>query len=159
MKACRRASAPAPTPRPARSTATRSSKETASLRRQPDLADSCQIHMLFGAPKVVLILHGEPAFRGSSQRLGKRNAISGLTALLPFNTRLNVEVATPSEVAKLATADVVGLEAYRADEFACSMTSEQLQVPAVCVAEHGHQGATILNRPRAFTVAPEGELA
>ena len=29
----------------------------------------------------------------------RRNAISGLTALLPFNTRLNVEVATPRVVA------------------------------------------------------------
>ena len=43
--------------------------ETVSIGRQPDLADSRQIHMLFSAPKVILILHGEPAFRGSSQRL------------------------------------------------------------------------------------------
>jgi hypothetical protein len=43
--------------------------EAVSIGRQPDLADSCQIHMLFGAPKIILILHGEPAFRGSSQRL------------------------------------------------------------------------------------------
>ena len=46
-----------------------SSEETESVCRQPDLADSCQIHMLFSAPKVILILHGEPTFRGSSQRL------------------------------------------------------------------------------------------
>lgn len=46
-----------------------SSKEKRLIRSQPDLADSCQIHMLSGAPKVILILHREPAFRGSSQRL------------------------------------------------------------------------------------------
>ncbi len=46
-----------------------SSKKKTLICSQPDLADSSQIHMLFGAPKVVLILHREPAFRGSSQRL------------------------------------------------------------------------------------------
>lgn len=49
----------------------------------------------------------------------RRNAISGLTALLPFKTRLKVELATPSLVlsSQFATANVVGLEIHRADEF------------------------------------------
>src|SRR5258708_17247076 len=53
------------------STTERGPLHTSSDRGKPDFADLAQIYGLFGLPKIMVVLHGQPTLRRAAESLGK----------------------------------------------------------------------------------------
>ena len=61
-----------------------------------NLLNRIKVDGLPGMPKIIIVLHYQPAFWRSPKAFESLSAISELTPLLPFKIRFSVEGETPS---------------------------------------------------------------
>src|SRR5258708_3163834 len=98
------------------STTERGPLHTSSDSGKPDFADLAQIYGLFGLPKIMVVLNGQPTLRRAAESLGKAQCHFGAETAGPGENAMHGGGRNAELGGQLAAAKIVGLQINLCDE-------------------------------------------